>query len=122
LTDRVLIHGIACQCLIGVDDDERLGVRPLVIDLDLEADCRPAARTDALVAALDYRAMARRARAVAEGSSFRLLESLAEAIAEALLAEDRRASSVRVRITKPGAVAGVAAVGVEIERRREERP
>ena len=117
MTDRVIVHGIACRCMIGVDEDERLGVRPLRIDVDIETDCREAGHSDEIATAVDYRAIAERVRSLAEASSFRLLEALAEALAAAILDEFPAAGAVKVRIEKPDAVPGVETVAVEIVRR-----
>jgi dihydroneopterin aldolase len=117
MTDRVILNGIVCRCLIGVDDDERLGARPLRIDLEVETDCREPGHSDDIASALDYRALAERVRGLAEASAFRLIEALAEAIAAAVLDEFPAVGAVRVRIEKPDAVPGVATVAVEIERR-----
>ena len=117
MTDRVILQGIACRCLIGVDKDERLGVRPLRIDLEIETDCREPGHSDEIATALDYRAVADRVRSLAETSSFRLLEALADAVATAVLDEFPAAGAVKVRVEKPDALPGVATVAVEIERR-----
>jgi dihydroneopterin aldolase len=122
MTDRVFLHGIECRCLIGVDADERLGVRPLRIDIDIDTDCREPGHSDDIATALDYRAVAERIQGLCEASSFRLLEALAEAVAKAILDEFPSASAVRVRIVKPDAVAGVTEVGVEIDRRWGDLP
>jgi dihydroneopterin aldolase len=117
MTDRVFLRGIECRCLIGVDEEERLAIRPLRIDLEIDADCREPGHSDDIATALDYRAVSERVKGLCVASSFRLIEALAEAIAKAILDEFPAASAVRVRIVKPGALIGVADVGVEIERR-----
>jgi len=117
MNDRVILRGIACRCLIGVDENERLGVRPLRIDVEMETDCREAGLTDEIARALDYRLVAERVRAIAEASAFRLLEALAERIAAAILDEFPAAAVTTVRIEKPGALPGVEIVAVEIQRR-----
>jgi dihydroneopterin aldolase len=48
---------------------------------------------------------------------FNLIETLAERIAEACLA-DPRVEAARIAIAKPDIVAGCAEVGIAIERRR----
>jgi dihydroneopterin aldolase len=117
MADRIILDGIACDCLIGVDEEERLGVRPLRIGLDIETDCREPGHSDEIATALDYRALADRVRSLAAASAFRLIEALAEAIAAAVLEEFPAASVVTVRIDKPGALPGVGVVAVEITRR-----
>jgi dihydroneopterin aldolase len=117
MADRIILKGIECRCLIGVDEAERLEVRPLRIGLEIEADCREPGHSDEIATALDYRAVTERVLALAAASSFRLIEALAEAIAAAVLEEFPAASAVTVRVEKPGALPGVEVVAVEITRR-----
>jgi dihydroneopterin aldolase len=73
---------------------------------------------DDLSRVVDYEAVAARVRAIVTAGHVRLLETLAERIAEACL-EDQRVRIVRVRVEKLDIFADVAAVGIEIERRAD---
>jgi dihydroneopterin aldolase len=117
--DTVFVHGLEVYCIIGLQPWERQVMQKVRIDLTLETECRPAGAADDASLALDYRAVSKRVLQLVEGSSFQLVEALAERIAAAILAEFPRAASLRVRLAKPGAVRFAEAVGVEIERRRE---
>ena len=119
MADHVFVAGLELYCVIGVQPWERDVRQKVRIDLDLEGDCRPAGTTDDAALALDYKAVAKRVQQLVEESSFLLVEALAERIASALLAEFPRAETVKVRLSKPGAVRYAASVGVAIERRRE---
>jgi dihydroneopterin aldolase len=66
---------------------------------------------------VDYEAVARQVREIVAAGHVRLLETLAERIAEACLT-DSRVNLVRIRIEKLDIFADTASVGVEIERRR----
>jgi FolB domain-containing protein len=118
--DRVFVQGLELYCVIGLQPWERQVMQKVRIDLALETDCRPAGAADDPKLTLDYKAASKRVQQLVEGSAFRLVEALAESIASTLLAEFAGAASVRVRVAKPGAVRFAEAVGVEIERRREE--
>ena len=74
-------------------------------------------RTDDLTLGVDYSVLATYIRNLVETSHRLTVEALAEDIANLCL---RQAGirKVSVRVEKPGAVEGVASVGVEIERRR----
>jgi len=115
MPDIVFLRGLRAEAVIGVHDWERRIRQQLLIDLDLAADVRRGARQDRLADALDYDAVARRVTALVEGSHFQLIESLAEAIAT-VLREEFGIAWLRLRLSKPGAVANADAVGVEIER------
>lgn len=118
----MFVRGLEVSCRIGVADGERRVARRLLIDVDAEADCRPAARTDDIGQALDYAALAETVRAAAAARAYRLVETLAEALCAAVLARYPEVHRVGVRVSKRAAVAGAAAVGVMIERRRQEVP
>ena len=115
--DRVFIEGLEVSATIGCHPWERRGPRPLVVDLELAHDNRPAAASDALADAVDYEAVALRIAALAAESDCELLETFAERCAQALLREFD-AGWLRLRIGKPGAVRGARTVGVSIERGR----
>ncbi|HQT94720.1 MAG TPA: dihydroneopterin aldolase [Thermoanaerobaculaceae bacterium] len=118
--DRVFVEGLELYCVIGLQPWERQVMQKVRIDLAIEADCHPAGAADDPALALDYKTASKLVQQLVEGSAFQLVEALAEHIAAALLAEFAGAASVRVRVAKPGAVRFAEAVGVEIERRREE--
>lgn len=115
--DRVFIEGLEVSATIGCHPWERRGPRPLVVDLELAHDNRPAATSDALADAVDYEAVALRIAALAAASDCELLETFAERCALALLREFD-AEWLRLRIGKPGAVRGARTAGVSIERSR----
>ena len=72
-------------------------------------------RLDALEDALDYAAISQRVIAVCDESRFQLLEALADHLASIVLAEFS-VESLRMTITKPGAVPEAEGVGVVIDR------
>jgi dihydroneopterin aldolase len=113
--DLVEIRGLRADAVIGVHDWERRIRQTLVIDLDLATDVRAAAAHDALADALDYDAVSKRLTRLVEESSYQLIESVAEAIATTLQTEFG-VRWLRLRISKPGAVANAQNVSVLIER------
>jgi dihydroneopterin aldolase len=119
MADRVFVQGLELYCVIGLQPWERQVMQKVRIDLQISADCRPAAGSDDPALALEYRAVSKRVQQLVEGSSFQLVEALAETIATAILTDFPRAASVTVRVAKPGAVRFAEAVGVEVERTRE---
>jgi 7,8-dihydroneopterin aldolase/epimerase/oxygenase len=110
----VYIRGLRAQAVIGVYDWER-GIRQtLVLDLEMASDMARAAASDQLTDALDYADISRRVLALIEGSDYQLLESLAEAVAR-MITRDFGVPWLRLRLSKPGAVAEAEDVGVIIE-------
>ena len=94
--------------------------QPFEIDLDLAVDLALAAGSDRLSDTVDYGEVAARAAGVVAGRSFELLESLAGAVADAVLASDPRIAAVTVHLRKlrPPLALDLGTVGVRITRRR----
>ncbi|HNR22283.1 MAG TPA: dihydroneopterin aldolase [Steroidobacteraceae bacterium] len=117
VTDRIFLHGLAVDCVIGFIEWERRIKQTVVIDLEMPVDCARAAQRDAVEDTLDYKKVAKRVIAFVEASEFQLVETLAERIAQLILA-DFGLEWVRLSVNKPGAIRGSRDVGVSIERRR----
>ena len=117
MTDIVFIEGLRLDALIGVHDRERHAPQPLLLDIRMHFDNRIAASSDSLADALDYEAVSLRLADYVAQTDFQLVETLAECCADLILTEFG-ARGVRLRLSKPQALAHAAAVGVEIERGR----
>lgn len=115
MLDRVFIEGLEVDTVIGAYDWERSIRQCLRLDLSFAWDNRPAAAGDDLSKALDYAALSTRIQAFAQEAQFLLVETFAERLAETLMSEFQ-IPWLRLKLTKPGAVAAASGVGVEIER------
>jgi dihydroneopterin aldolase len=111
LSTKVFVTGLKLEAEIGVYRHERGRTQPLVIDVELDV---AAAGAEKLRDTVNYEAVAEAARAVAAEGHILLVETFAERLARACLA-DERVSAVRVRVEKPLALAPQAAgAGVEV--------
>jgi dihydroneopterin aldolase len=121
---HVFLRDLTLDAAIGVYASEH-GRRQRIrvnVDLAVEDDgARPLSRAavgrDTLSRVVDYAAVAEHVRAIVAAGHVRLVETLAERIAESCL-EDRRVAIARVRVEKLDILADAASVGVEVERRR----
>ena len=113
--DRIFVHALAVDAVIGIYDWERNVKQRLEIDLEMWTDLRAAATSDAIEDTLNYKSVAKRVLGFVEGSSFRLVEALAGEIARIVL-EEFKLTRVRVTVHKPGAIRHSQDVGVVIER------
>ena len=116
-TDRILIEGLRVSCVIGVNERERRAKQEVVLDIALHADLGAAGRSDDIADTVDYSAVAKSIGEHVAGSSFRLVETLAESVADVCLA-DARVTRVDVRIRKPSALRLADGAAVEISRCR----
>ena len=119
--DRVFIEGLEIEAQIGIYDWERRIRQPLLFDIEMAFDNRKPAASDAIADTLDYKAVSKRLVAFVSASSFGLVETLAERCAEIVLREFG-VESLKLKLSKPGAVRGARAVGVMIERDRASLP
>lgn len=110
----VYIRGLRAQAVIGVYEWERHIRQPLVLDLEMASDTGRAAASDQIADALDYAAISGRVVALVEASEYQLLETLAEAVAR-MITREFGVPWLRLRLSKPGAVAAAEDVGVSIE-------
>ncbi|HXQ59638.1 MAG TPA: dihydroneopterin aldolase [Acidimicrobiales bacterium] len=119
--DRIEIRGLRLLGVHGVLPEERGRPQPFEVDLDLDIDMAEASVTDDLADTADYAAAIRTVADVVGGAPRNLLESLAGAIAEALLADDRiRSATVAVRKLRPPVPHQVASTGVRLTRSRSD--
>lgn len=113
--DIVFIEQLSVITTIGVYDWEQTIEQKLMFDIEMAWDNRAAARSDDVNDCLSYADIADTVVGHVEGGRFALVERVAEEVAELLLT--RFASPwVRIKVSKPGAVARAASVGVLIER------
>jgi len=113
--DRILIEGLEVRTVIGIFDWEREIRQTVRLDMEIAWDVSGAAASDAIEDTLDYKAVAKRLITFIEGSSFGLIESLAESCAKIVM-EEFGAPCLRLKLSKPGAVRGSENVAVVIER------
>jgi dihydroneopterin aldolase len=108
---KVFVTGLKVQAKIGVYRHEIGRLQPLVLDVELDV---PTAGAERLSETLNYETILEAARGIAEGGHIELVETFAERLAHACLA-DPRVTQARIRVGKPLALAPDAvAAGVEI--------
>jgi dihydroneopterin aldolase len=106
----VFVRGLRIDAFIGVHAHERGRSQPLVVEVEIALGDQPIA---GLGDTVNYEGIAARARAIAASGHVDLVEEYAERLARACL-DDPHAVRVRVRIDKPGALAGADAAGCEV--------
>lgn len=117
VSDSITLRGMRFLGRHGVTLEERLEPQPIEVDVSMELDLAAAARSDELGETVDYAAVFDQVAAIVERQSFRLLEALAGAIADAVMAA-HRVDRVEVRVRKPRAPLPGAFESVEVTLRR----
>ena len=115
--DKLRITGLDVSARIGIRAWERQVLQRLAIDLEFDVDAARTASNDDIADALDYGTVAREVVGFVQRSEYRLVESLAEAIAQSLLGAFP-IGRVKVTVHKPGAIPGARDTSIEIQRAR----
>jgi dihydroneopterin aldolase len=121
MSDRIFVTGLLIHAHHGVMEHESKVGQRFVLDLELSIDLKDAARSDKLVDTVSYAAIVESATRAFTAQSYRLVETAAGAVADALLATFASVSTVEVTVRKPHApIAAIFAdVGVTLVRHRE---
>jgi dihydroneopterin aldolase len=115
--DFVFLRGLEVEAVIGIWEWERRIRQVVRIDLEMGVDVPRAAASDSIEDTLNYKAVAKRVQEFVAASSFQLVETLAQRIADLVL-EEFQVPWIRITINKPGAIRGARDVGVSIRRSR----
>ena len=115
--DRILIRDLRLSCVVGVKPEERIAPREVVFQIELGLDLAEAARADNLEQTVSYSALAEEISKTVADSNFRLIESLAEEVAQVCLSF-AKVKEVRITLDKPGAIAAACSAAVVIVRSR----
>ncbi len=116
--DRLLLKDMVFYGRHGVYASEQALGQRFEVDVELYLDLAPAGRADQLEAAINYVDVYGLVRETVEGPPFRLIEAVAETIAQRLL-ERYSVQEVVVRVRKPHAPIGGLLGTVEVQVARQ---
>jgi dihydroneopterin aldolase len=123
---HVFLRDLVLAASIGVHPHEHAAPQRVRINVDLGVEddgarllSRKPVGRDELSRVVDYEKVAATVRTIVGARHVRLVETLAERIAEACLA-DRRIHLARIRVEKLDIFADATSAGVEIERRQSD--
>jgi dihydroneopterin aldolase len=119
-TDLITLRGLKARGRHGVYDFERASGQDFVVDVVLEVPLADAAASDDVADTVHYGELADRLVAIVAGEPVNLIETLADRLAAACLA-DRRVRAATVTVHKPQAPIAheFADVAVTLRRTRE---
>lgn len=117
MADKIVIHNMLFYGYHGVFEAERELGQKFEVDVELHLDLRTAALTDDIESTLNYVEVYTMVKEIVEEREFRLIETLAENIAQQILSAFD-VKEVVVRVRKPSVAMGgpVGCVEVEITR------
>ncbi len=99
MQDRIILDGIEVMACVGVPDEERARPQRLEISIVLHLDLSQAGHNDDLGMSINYETVCNKTRAVVEQRPRRLIETVAEDVAQALL-DAFRVENIEVEVRK----------------------
>lgn len=87
--DKIVLPRIDIMACHGVEECEKITPQPFLISIEMGLDLRQAAITDNIEYTVHYGEIYASVKDLAENNSFDLIESLAQAIAELCLTNER---------------------------------
>jgi dihydroneopterin aldolase len=120
MNDRIFIRGLSMHAYHGVMPHEAKVGQTFTLDLDLDIDLSDAARSDKVSDTVSYDQVATCASEAFGSRRFKLIETAAGSVADAVLTAFPRVRTVAVTIHKPHApiAATFSDVGVTLVRSR----
>lgn len=100
--DCIQLEGIRCYGYTGYLPEEQVLGQWFEVDVTLWLDLSRAGKSDAIADTIDYRNIIAQVQHLVKTSMFALVERLAQAIADEILAT-KGIEQVRVRLSKPAA-------------------
>ncbi|HEY3326782.1 MAG TPA: dihydroneopterin aldolase [Novimethylophilus sp.] len=113
--DIIFLQEVKIQTVLGVPEWERMRPQTVVLDIELAMPHSRSCQTDAIEDTIDYGQIVARIRQQLAEKSFRLVEALAEDVAQ-LVIREFGTPWIKVRVAKPSILPDVKQLGVVIER------
>ncbi len=120
--DKLILRELHFVARHGILPVERETSQHFSTTLELELPLAPAGQSDRLDQTIDYCAVQEVVRSIIEGSHRKLIETLAETVADELLRRFPLLVAVTVEILKPRPPVDFQFAGVAVRIRRERRP
>jgi len=116
--DRIDIKDLTVMGIVGINPDERTTPQEIRVNARLWVDTRPAAASDEIVDAANYRTITKALIAHLEAGNPMLVERLVQELVDIVFETEPRVESVEMTVEKPTALRHARSVGITIHRSR----
>ncbi len=118
--DRITIRDLLVRGIVGINPDERTNRQDILVNVTMWADLRPAATSDDIADAVNYRTVAKALIHHIEKAEPQLVERLATDLIKICFEIDPRVQAVELSVEKPAALRFGRSVGVTLYRQRQD--
>jgi 7,8-dihydroneopterin aldolase/epimerase/oxygenase len=113
--DTIFLEQVKVQTKLGVPEWERAVAQTIILDIEIGYDFSLACQSDAIADTIDYGQVVGRIHETLAERSFKLVEALGEHVCQLIL-QEFKAKSVQLKVSKPGILPGLKALGITINR------
>lgn len=113
--DTIFLEQVKVQTKLGVPEWERTVPQTVILDIEIGYDFSKSCQTDAIEDTIDYGQVVTRVRETLTEHSFKLVEALGEHVCQLIL-QEFKAQNVKLKVSKPGILPGLKALGIVISR------
>ena len=114
--DIIYLRELTINTIIGVCSFEKQIKQTLLLDIEVGVDIKTAANSSSLKDTIDYESLAKVLTEFISSQQFHLIETIAEKSTTFLLQKYPRIHTIKLSVTKPGAVSNAKSVGITIVR------
>ena len=115
----VFIKDFIIQEIIGIHDHEKIKTQKIKFNIVLDVNQNTVPNEKDIKSIVDYEKITNKLENLAKNKKYNFLESLAEDSFKEIF-EDKRISSVKIKIEKPDAIKNADSVGVEVFKTRKD--
>ena len=116
--DQIHIKDLTVMGIVGINPDERTTPQEIRVNATLWVDTRPAAASDDIADAANYRTITKALIAHLEAGDPMLVERLVQELVDLVFQTEPRVESVEMTVEKPTALRHARSVGITIYRSR----
>ena len=116
--DRIHIKDLTVMGIVGIKPDERTTPQEIRVNCTMWVDTRPAAASDDIDDAANYRTISKALIAHLESGEPMLVERLVQELVDIVFQTEPRVASVKMTVEKPTALRHAGSVGITIRRSR----
>lgn len=117
--DKVFIKNLCINCIVGILEQERIHKQRLLVNIEIDVDLEPCAKTQDLNQSVDYAKVCELVSNYIKNKKALLLESLAYELCDLIFANFRVAQGIKLSLEKPDILENCQGVGICVQKQRK---
>lgn len=121
MKNKIFLKDLFFLGIVGIYPHEKQNKQPILVDLEIEIDSfREAIEKDEIKCSVDYDEIYQVVKTTIKSNHFNLIETLANEIVVNCFQLNEKIVNIKIKMTKPNAIAATKNLGIEINLNRQE--